>query len=496
MTVHVTFAGDGTIASMKVETPLETANFGRKCAEAAFTDQFIGKTLPVVLGENIDAVSGATVTSQAVVEAVNKLSPVQGARIELSGPGSVLLTIPDDVTAAPTATASASLLKLEWEQVQGRTNQYRLYITPQTDGIDETVTVTAGSLTKEIQVHVAGAAPTLPELPDTQDLNLGGGTAIIPLNAEVEGLRIENTRPDVVDAALSEDARSIRLTPKTVGSALVTVYDWQENYQEIRVNVNEVRISVENDSLTVPVYGSATTKLTLPEGMPASSVICNVSNRSRLNAELAEDGTLTVTSLGYLPSGTVTVIGGSTVATISVTMQDTLLGVNVVMVMPNGNEMEWTPVGTDSLGGPVYLLTPMQAAWGDLYIRAETASGSMDNVLVGGGLTYDAALKAWKPDPDVMASSDGLLAFLQVGESYQMLQLSLADEITVSGGNGDAERAAGTTERWTVKTWLGLESLVTKTGDGVDIAFLSAGSAQIVIQGSQGTTIMNSITVR
>ena len=51
----------------------ETAGFGQKCAEEDFTSQFIGKTLPVTLGEDVDEVSGATITSTVVVNALNSL---------------------------------------------------------------------------------------------------------------------------------------------------------------------------------------------------------------------------------------------------------------------------------------------------------------------------------------------------------------------------------------------------------------------------------------
>ena len=54
-----------------MEASGETAGFGQKCAEEDFTAQFIGKTLPVTLGEDVDAVAGATITSTAVVDALN-----------------------------------------------------------------------------------------------------------------------------------------------------------------------------------------------------------------------------------------------------------------------------------------------------------------------------------------------------------------------------------------------------------------------------------------
>jgi len=48
----------------------ETPGFGAKAQEEAFTSQFIGKTLPVAAAD-IDAIAGATITTNAVIEAVN-----------------------------------------------------------------------------------------------------------------------------------------------------------------------------------------------------------------------------------------------------------------------------------------------------------------------------------------------------------------------------------------------------------------------------------------
>lgn len=50
----------------------ETAGLGDRAKEPAFTDQFKGLALPVALGENVDALSGATITSTAVVLGVNQ----------------------------------------------------------------------------------------------------------------------------------------------------------------------------------------------------------------------------------------------------------------------------------------------------------------------------------------------------------------------------------------------------------------------------------------
>lgn len=50
----------------------ETEGLGARAKEPEFTDQFTGKTPPLKLGETIDGISGATITSRAVVDGVNQ----------------------------------------------------------------------------------------------------------------------------------------------------------------------------------------------------------------------------------------------------------------------------------------------------------------------------------------------------------------------------------------------------------------------------------------
>ena len=80
VTVHVELNDDGTVKTLAIDTPNETAGLGQRASDAEFTDQFIGKAGPFAYGENgIDALSGATVTSNAVLEAINGL--VGGASV-------------------------------------------------------------------------------------------------------------------------------------------------------------------------------------------------------------------------------------------------------------------------------------------------------------------------------------------------------------------------------------------------------------------------------
>ena len=70
--VEVTLDADGKIASLKVgdENFAETPSLGGKAKDEAFTKQFIGKVPPVKLSD-IDTITYATITSEAVVNAVN-----------------------------------------------------------------------------------------------------------------------------------------------------------------------------------------------------------------------------------------------------------------------------------------------------------------------------------------------------------------------------------------------------------------------------------------
>ena len=71
VTAHVTLDG-GKIQALTIDTPNETAGLGQRASEEAFTSQFIGKSGPFTYGEDgIEALTGATVTSNAALKAIN-----------------------------------------------------------------------------------------------------------------------------------------------------------------------------------------------------------------------------------------------------------------------------------------------------------------------------------------------------------------------------------------------------------------------------------------
>ena len=75
ITVSAIVNGQGAIAYLTVDASGETEGLGQKVMETEYLVQFLGKKLPLTLGEDVDAVAGATITSQAVVDALNLLAP-------------------------------------------------------------------------------------------------------------------------------------------------------------------------------------------------------------------------------------------------------------------------------------------------------------------------------------------------------------------------------------------------------------------------------------
>jgi electron transport complex protein RnfG len=71
---------DGTVAGVEILEITETAGLGMKAKEVSFREQYAGKSAAIGLvvskggaapGNSIDALTGATITSKAVTEAVN-----------------------------------------------------------------------------------------------------------------------------------------------------------------------------------------------------------------------------------------------------------------------------------------------------------------------------------------------------------------------------------------------------------------------------------------
>ena len=73
--VFLTVAEDRTITAIRIGDSqfAETDGLGAKAREDTFTSQFIGKKIPVTMAD-VDAIAGATVTTTAVVDAINQIA--------------------------------------------------------------------------------------------------------------------------------------------------------------------------------------------------------------------------------------------------------------------------------------------------------------------------------------------------------------------------------------------------------------------------------------
>ena len=85
ITVKMTLK-DEVVTELAIETPDETPGLGQKASEEAFIGQFIGKKGPFTYGEDgIDAITNATITSTAVLNAINEAYTVpEDAEVEVT----------------------------------------------------------------------------------------------------------------------------------------------------------------------------------------------------------------------------------------------------------------------------------------------------------------------------------------------------------------------------------------------------------------------------
>ena len=158
ITVNVTDE-NGVITALTVDASTQTAGLGQKCAEEAFTAQFIGKSAPLTLGEGIDAVASATITSQAVVDAVNSLyaeAPAKALTTKVKGwHEGVTVTVEIDknhVITALTVDASGEFYALGGKCAdEAFTSQFIGKSAPLTLGVDIDA-VTGATLTSQAVV--------------------------------------------------------------------------------------------------------------------------------------------------------------------------------------------------------------------------------------------------------------------------------------------------------------------------------------------------------
>ena len=158
ITVNVTDE-NGVITSLTVDASTQTPGLGQKCADEAFTSQFKGKSAPFTLGDGIDAVASATITSQAVVDAVNSLyaeAPAKVLTTKVKGwHEGVVVTVEIDknhVITALTVDASGEFYALGGKCAdEAFTSQFKGKSAPLTLGVDIDA-VTGATLTSQAVV--------------------------------------------------------------------------------------------------------------------------------------------------------------------------------------------------------------------------------------------------------------------------------------------------------------------------------------------------------
>ena len=88
--VSVVLDSEEKIASLTVDASTQTPEFGGRISEdEAFLNQFIGQTLPISRDSGVDAMTGATVTSSAVVDALNRAT----AAADSARPRTLIFTV-------------------------------------------------------------------------------------------------------------------------------------------------------------------------------------------------------------------------------------------------------------------------------------------------------------------------------------------------------------------------------------------------------------------
>ena len=229
ITVNVTDE-NGVITSLTVDASTQTAGLGQKCAEEAFTSQFIGKSAPLTLGEGIDAVASATITSQAVVDAVNSLyamaEPVE------------------EPTEAPAATEepAAQTAEVKTATAAGYDgNEITVNVTDE-NGVITSLTVDASTQTPGLGQKCAEEAFTSQFVGKSAPLTLGDGidavaSATITSQAVVDAVNSLYAAAEPVEEPTEAPAATEEPAAQTAEVKTATAAGYDGN--EITVNVTD-----------------------------------------------------------------------------------------------------------------------------------------------------------------------------------------------------------------------------------------------------------------
>ena len=308
VTARLTLNDDGTIAALVIDASTQTPGFGTRCADEEFTAQFIGKSGPFALNENVDGLTGATVTSTAAVEAINAAltSPAMAAE-DLEEP-----------TEEPAATEdpAAQTAEVKTATAAGYDgNEITVNVTDE-NGVITSLTVDASTQTAGLGQKCAEEAFTSQFVGKSAPLTLGEGidavaSATITSQAVVDAVNSLYAAAEPVEEPTEAPAATEEPAAQTaeVKTATATGYDGNE----ITVNVtdeNGVITSLTEEAFTSQFIGKSA-PLTLGEGIDAvaSATITSQAIVDAVNSLYAEAPAkvLTATVKGWHEGVAVTV---------------------------------------------------------------------------------------------------------------------------------------------------------------------------------------------
>lgn len=85
MTLMVGFRADQALVGVQILSHSETPGLGARVSDASYLGQYAGKSGTLTLGENVDAISGATISSRAVLAGVKEAQEILKSHIEPGG---------------------------------------------------------------------------------------------------------------------------------------------------------------------------------------------------------------------------------------------------------------------------------------------------------------------------------------------------------------------------------------------------------------------------
>ena len=254
VTARLTLNDDGTIAALVIDASTQTPGFGTRCADEEFTAQFIGKSGPFALNENVDGLTGATVTSTAAVEAINAA---------LTSPAMAAEDLEPVATEAPAATEAPMALENA-----------------------KTATI-AGFGGAEITVNVTddnGVITSLTVDASTQTPGLGQKCAEEAFTSQFKGKSAPFTLGEGIDAVASAT-----ITSQAVVDAVNSLYAAAEPVEE----PTEAPAATEE-----PAAQTAEVKTATAAGYDGNEITVNVTDENGVITSLTVDASTQTPGLG------------------------------------------------------------------------------------------------------------------------------------------------------------------------------------------------------